>query len=536
LLMLKAFLHPAASACSTAIMLPSLESFFLSSVCGWLQLDALDISYSLNSMPTSLADTLTRLILNQERHVSAPTNAATAASVPLSQHDVSSTRCSYHVLPNNIQVCQRWQLLMSAASSNAPSCFRFAASVQACALALCFPSVVPGNITKPAASFAIDAVKLLLASDPPYIDEKSEQQISELCSSWLNLVYDTSSQAAATSSEQLVDADSLLHSSSQTLLSLPRLNIIYEKPFSQADLLHAPVKSSSLALSPVSTGAHSAFWAQCASDVVLQLLQVAAPDDGVTCGCLQACRLFLLQHSRMSGIVLGAMNAFAFERFASPPDMLHDLVAAVSGSAAAAAISARKAVEMPQMSPAKASDNRSKLPDAGARALANVLSCRRRIIGSCRDVAPVFGPVEEVASTRELIRSIALLPALADPCIIAAGANILAEIKLSPKGCLAARSVAAPSPKSLESAVSSGLKKLGNSLFAKVFQSPPCLICSSFAAQVYAIGSPAPAPTLFVDDSSSDDLTMISSSSWNCVGCHPTFPMYDTARALCLQF
>jgi hypothetical protein len=162
------------------------------------------------------------------------------------------------------------------------------------------------------------------------------------------------------------------------------------------------------------------------------------------------------------------MNAFAFERFASPPAEFQELAVAIKSFAAISAIDiARNVSALTPSTQVKAHFSNGSAYSNSTKIISNVLTCRRRVISSGSDVAPVFGPLEEVACTREMIRSISLISALSEPCIVAAGTNFLAEIKMSPKGALMNR-FAAEAPKTIESVVSTGLKKFGNSLFAKV--------------------------------------------------------------------
>ena len=425
--LLKAFHQPAAEASgslSTRTMLPSLQSFLLSSLCGWLGLDPIDVSYSMSSMPSSLADTLMRLVRNEEGLVSSSVDVHRSKSVSLSLHTVHQSRRNFRLLPSNIQVCQRWQLLMSAASANVSSYFRFAASVQSCILALCFPSVTLADSTSQCVTFLVNAVQFLLGNFPLPDNEESEQHVLQLCSSWLNIVHEKS----------------------------PRQEVAQVTPV-------------------CGSNRGAAFWALCAGENVLQLLQSAVPADGEIAASLQPCRLLLLQEMRSCGVSLNAANAFVFERFALPPDWLQELVSVLNGHAASAVLdNARNSSSLMQTAQSKPSEKNDRVFAGHAKAISNVLTCRRRVSSSSSSsTAPVFGPLEEVACTREMIRSIALIPALGEPCVVAAGEGILAEIKLSPKGASAPAAVAAPAAaKSIEAVVSSGLKKLGNSLFAKV--------------------------------------------------------------------
>jgi hypothetical protein len=466
--LLKAFHLPAASESQTSFIHPSLQSFLLTSLCGWLELDPLDISYSMTSMPTSLADAVLRLTRKEPGHVFGIAEVHQSVPASLSQLAARQSRVNFYLLPSNICTSQRWQMLLSAASANVSAFVRFACSVQACVLALCFPSVSHADIAKKCSDFARDAVQFMLANRP-LCDEAHAQQMLQLCSSWLDIVYDASPRHGVDFASGEEDSPVTLHSSQQSLLQLPRLNIVYEK---EAALLN-PAQGNARALHrpppPLSVHLHSVFWAQCIGESVLQLLQALVPEDGDIAASLQPCRLLLLQEMRSSGISLNVMNAFAFERFASPPDWLQELVAVMSSVDAVAVMSsARNALVSTQKDKTKPPNNNiSNVFSSNAATISNVLSCRRRVVSSGRDIVPVFGPSEEVACTREMIRSIALIPALSEPCIVAAGAEILAEIKLAPKGSLAGRSFAS-APKTIDSVVSSGLKKFGNSLFAKV--------------------------------------------------------------------
>ncbi len=526
-LMLKAFYVPTSAASNTSIMPASLQSFFVTSLCGWLELDPLDISYSLSSMPAALVDTLMHLVRSNAKHISGTTDVSKPRSVSISQQALFQSRINFYLLPSNLQIFQRWQLMLSSASSNVSIYFRFACSVQACVLAMCFPSISHSDISKKSVAFAISVVQFLLANCPLYNDEKTEQQMLQFCSSWLDIVYESSSkqedQASPNENLPLVEP---ARDRKDMLLQLPRLDVVYEtSPTHEASLVMPAHSTQQRVLSSQSVQIHSAFWAQCVGGNILQLLQVILLADGQSEANLQPCRLFLLQEMRSSGILLNTMNAFAFERYASPPEWLQELAAIVNGAASGAA------TQSAANSSGSTQTTQSSLPDknicvfaGSAKEISNALSCRRRVMKNGSVGAPVFGPLEEIACTREMIRSIALISALGEPCVVAAGTNILAEIKLSPKG-LSARRVAAPPPKSIESVVSSGLKKFGNSLFAKVLMlcvvTHHCLTTS----QVYSIGSPTPAPTLFDDEGSNDNVTMISTSSWNCVCEHPTFPL-----------
>jgi hypothetical protein len=467
--LLKAFHIPAASEPHISFMHPSLRAFFLTSLCGWLELDPLDISYSMSSMPTILADTVLRLTRKEMEHDSSIAAAYQSAPASSSLRAARQSRLNFHLLPSNICTSQRWQMLLSAASANVSASFRFACSVQACVVALCFPSVSQANIAQKCTEYARDAVQFMLANHP-LSDEAHTQQMLHLCSSWLDIAYDASPRRDAEfASKKEHSPVTPLHRGEQSLLQLPRLNIVYEK---EAALLN-PVQGNSRSLNrpppPLSVHMHSVFWAQCIGESVLQLLQALVPEDGDVAASMQPCRLLLLQEIRSSGISLNIMNAFAFERFASPPDWLQEVVAVMNNSDAIAVLSsARNALVLIQKDNVKPpNNNKNNVFIGNATAISNVLSCRRRVISSGSDIVPVFGPSEEVACTREMIRSIALIPALSEPCIVAAGTDILAEIKLLSKGSLVGRALA-PAPKSIESVVSSGLKKLGNSLFAKV--------------------------------------------------------------------
>jgi len=422
--MLKAFHQSAAEASVTRSISPSLQSFFLSSLCGWLGLDPIDVSYSMSSIPSPLADTLMRLVRNEEGLVGSSDDVHISQSLLLSQHTAHQSRRNFRLLPSNITVSQRWQLLMSAASANVSSCFRFATSVQSCVLALCFPSVTLADSSSQCSSFLAAAVQFLLSNCPLRDNEDNEQHMLQLCSSWLNIVHERS----------------------------PRQQV-------------APVAPTG------TSSAGAGFWALCAGENVLQLLQAAVPPDGEIAASVQPCRLLLLQEMRSCGISISAANAFVFERFALPPHWLQDVVALLNSAAATAAVdSARTQSASIQAAQAKPQERGDRVFSGNAKAISNVLGCRRRVAGSGSGAAPVFGPLEEVACTREMIRSIALVPALGEPCVVAAGEGILAEIKLSPKGASAAPAAAAPAAasKSIEAVVSQGLKKFGNSLFAKV--------------------------------------------------------------------
>ena len=119
-MLLKAFHVPAASAPNVNFMHPSLQSFFLASLCGWLELDPLDISYSLSSMPDSLVDTVMRLMHNEENSIPGITNTYKSRSTSLSQQTLCQSLLNFYLLPSNMQVCQRWQVLLSSAQV---SCF-----------------------------------------------------------------------------------------------------------------------------------------------------------------------------------------------------------------------------------------------------------------------------------------------------------------------------------------------------------------------------------------------------------------------------
>ena len=261
--LLKAFHIPAAAELQISFMHPSLRSFFLTSLCGWLELDPLDISYSMSSMPTILADTVLRLTRKEIDHVSGIAAVHQSAPASSSQQAVRQSRLNFHLLPSNICTSQRWQMLLSAASANVSASFRFACSVQACVMALCFPSVSHANIAQKCTDFARDAVQFMLANHP-LSDETHTQQMLHLCSSWLDIVYDASPRRDAEFASKKEDSIvTPLHRGVESLLQLPRLNIVYEK---EAALLN-PVQGNPRALNrppPVlSVLMHSAFWAQC---------------------------------------------------------------------------------------------------------------------------------------------------------------------------------------------------------------------------------------------------------------------------------
>jgi hypothetical protein len=462
----RAFHVPPASASHTFIIHPSLQSFFLTSLCGWLDLDPMDISYSLSSMPATLVDTVMRLMHNEERHFAGISDTFKPRSVSLSLQTICQSRLNFHLLPNNMHINQRWRLLLSSASANVSSCFRFASSVQACVLSFCFPSVCHTDITEKSAAYALTVVKYLLANCPLRNDEKCEQQMLQFCSSWLDIVYNALPDRA---DQVLPDQGAAPFDRNRMVLQLPRLDVVYEtSPTHEASLVMPAQGIKQNALPSHSVPIHSAFWAQCIGENILQLLQVLLPSDGDIAASLQPFRLFLLQEMRCSGISLNTMNAFAFERYASPPEWLQELVSVMNGNAAVAARQrAHCSLASAQTVQSKPQDKTNTVFSGNAKDISNVLSCRRRVMSNTSNIVPVFGPIEEVACTREMIRSIALISALSDPCIVAAGTNILAEIKLSPKGSFAGR-ISSTSSKSIESVVSSGLKKLGNSLFAKV--------------------------------------------------------------------
>jgi hypothetical protein len=490
-ILLKAFHVPAASAPNVNFMHPSLQSFFLASLCGWLELDPLDISYSLSSMPDSLVDTVMRLMHNEEKSIPGITNIYKSRSTSLSQQTLCQSLLNFYLLPSNMQVCQRWQVLLSSASANVSSCFRFVCSVQACVLAMCFPSVSHTDISQKSAAFALGVVQYLVANCPLSNDETSEQNMLQFCSSWLDIVYDASPKREDGAFLKQ-EAVTCVQDRSRTLLQLPRLDVVYEtSPTHEASLVMSAPSIKQRVLSSHSVLIHSSFWAQCVGENILQLLQALLPSDGESAASLQPCRLFLLQEMRSSGISLNTMNAFAFERFASPPEWLQELVALVNGNATVTAIDrVRYSSASTQSAQSSASDKSNHVYASNAKDISNVLSCRRRVMKNGSDAAPVFGPLEEVACTREMIRSIALISALSEPCVVAAGTNILAEIKLSPKGLSVGR-IAAPAPKTIESAVSSGLKKFGNSLFAKV-QIPFIvfhLLCNDLSGLFYWIAN-----------------------------------------------
>lgn len=464
----RAFHVPPASASRTFTIHPSLQSFFLTSLCGWLDLDPMDISYSLSSMPVTLVDTVMRLMHNEERHFAGISDAFKPRSVSLSLQTICQSRLNFHLLPNNMRINQRWRLLLSSASANVSSFFRFASSVQACVLSFCFPSVCHTDITEKSAAYALTVVKYLLANCPLRDDETCEQQMLQFCSSWLDIVYNEN--ALPVRGDQVFpDQEAAPFDRNRIALQLPRLDVVYEtSPTHEASLVTPAQGIKQNALPIHSVPIHSAFWAQCIGENILQLLQVLLPSHGDIAASLQPFRLFLLQEMRCSGISLNTMNAFAFERYASPPEWLQELVSVMNGNAAVAARQrARCSSASPQTVQSKPQDKTNTVFSGNAKDISNVLSCRRRVMSNTSNIVPVFGPIEEVACTREMIRSIALISALSDPCIVAAGTNILAEIKLSPKGSFAGR-ISSTSSKSIESVVSSGLKKLGNSLFAKV--------------------------------------------------------------------
>jgi hypothetical protein len=329
-------------------------------------------------------------------------------------------------------------------------------------------------------------VQFLLANCPLSNDEKNEQQMLQFCSSWLDIVYESSLKQDDGACPNADHAHVVpARDRNDMLLLLPRLDVVYEtSPTHEASLV-MPTHSTQRVLSSQSVQIHSAFWAQCVGENILQLLQLLLLADGQTEANLQPCRLFLLQEMRSSGILLNTMNAFAFERYASPPELLNELVAVVNSAASSAAI---------QSATNSSGSMQTSLPDknvhifaGSAKEISNVLSCRRRVMKNGGVGAPLFGPLEEIACTREMIRSIALISALGEPCVVAAGINLLAEIKLSPKG-LTARRIAAPPLKSIESVVSSGLKKFGNSLFAKVLMLCPCTaLFDNFSGLFYRI-------------------------------------------------
>jgi hypothetical protein len=464
-IMLKAFYLPAAPESKTIFMQPSLHAFFLASLCGWLELDPLDISYSMNSLPGSVVDTLMRLMHSEEWHVSGKDYVQ--QSVPPSlQHVVSQSRNNFFLLPSNLQIGQRWKLLMSAASANVSSDVRFAATLQACVLALCFPSVLHSDTTGKCTAFALESVQFLLANCPLSNDSDCDQKMLQLCSSWLDIAYETSSRLGSDSRQAA--AVKSVHGNKSTLLQLPQLDVLYDASTTSKSDFFAPVRSnSSLAPAPHSVRIHSAFWGQCIGENVLQLLQAAVSADGDIAAILQPCRMLLLQEMRSSGISLNSMNAFAFERFALPPTDLQELAAVVNCTSAISAIEYARCSALTHSLQVKPHIKNVSVYSGSSRTISNVLSCRRRVVSSGSDVTPTFGPLEEVACTREMIRSIALISALSEPCVVAAGSNFLAEIKLSPKGA-SVRRIAAAAPKTIESVVSTGLKKFGNSLFAKV--------------------------------------------------------------------
>lgn len=466
--LLKAFHLPAATESKTAMMHPSLQSFFLTSLCGWLELDPLDISYSMNSIPPSLADIIMRLIYRDEWHVSGQ-GCENQSITSSSQLAIGQPQINFFLLPNNMQIIQRWKLLLSAASANASSIFRFAATIQSCVLALSFPSVLHSAMTEKCSAFAIESVRFLLANCPLSNSAEADQKMLQLSSSWLDIVYDTSTKLEPETllTHDAASSQNAPGSKQRQSILLPQLNVLYDTaPANKAALATSAHSNHSLA-PPHYAQIHTAFWAQCIGENVLQLLQAAVPTDGDIAAILQPYRVLLLQEMRSSGISLNSMNAFAFERFASPPTELQELFAIMNGNSAISAIEIARNFSASTLSVHLKPRLNVNIYSGSTKAISNVLSCRRRVASSSASTAPVFGPLEEVAATREMIRSIALIPALSEPCVVAAGSNFLAEIKLSPKGASVGR-IAAAAPKTIESVVSSGLKKFGNSLFAKV--------------------------------------------------------------------
>jgi hypothetical protein len=289
----------------------------------------------------------------------------------------------------------------------------------------------------------------------------------QLCLSWLDIAYDASPKHEPDTLPKQEVASAQSGIAPKPRLRLPQLNVLYDDLPAIGVALDVPVRSNQTLAPPHSTKAHYAFWAHCIGENVLQLFQAAASARSDIAATLQPCRALLLQEMRSSGTSLNSMNAFAFERFASPPAELQALVALMNSTSAISAIENARSCTVSHHDAQLKPRTSSSVLCSSSKSISNTLSCRRRFASNDSDIAPVFGPLEEVASTREMIRSIALIPALGEPCVVAAGSNFLAEIKLSPKGAIAGR-VAKAASKSMESVVSSGLKKFGNSLFAKV--------------------------------------------------------------------